>query len=151
MSYDLMNADDYGLSFSDEESGINEKIRAVFAESESDEIRAYAANILIGNIPTKKVNESVDDTFWLCGFHVKKVRFRDSDKDGNYTIMFGRSINGLCAYSTSSDKVYAALRCLVSVYGEPSKWKQGINVKIRMNAVEGSSGVGKAYSLEVIG
>lgn len=151
MNNDFINADDYGLSFSDEDSGINEKIKAVFADYESNEIRVYAANILIGNIQAKKVNESVDDKFWLCGFHVKDFQFSGSDRKGKYTIMFGRTLDGFCAYSTTSDKIYEALMSIVAVYGEPSKWRQGINVKIRMNFIENSSNGGKAYSLEVIG
>lgn len=151
MNSNLVNTDDYGLSFSDEYSGIDEKIQAVFSDSESNEIKAFAANVLIGNIPSQKVNESVGKTFKLCGFFIKDVTFRDERK-GKYTIMFGNDSNGLCAFATTSDKVYEALMLITAVYGKPAAWKKQINIRIRMNTVGDRSGDSnnKAYSLEVL-
>lgn len=151
MDYNLINADDYALSFSEEYSGINEKIQAVFPDSESNEIKAFAANVLIGNIPARKVNENVGKNFKLCGFYIKNVTFRDERK-GRYIVMFGNDSNGVCAFATSSDKVYEALLLITAVYGNPAEWKRNINVKIRMNIVGDSSGSNsnKAYSLEVL-
>lgn len=146
----LMNADDYGLSFSEEvNADINEKIKAVFADSETSEMKVFAANVLIGNTPAKKVNENVGKTFEMCGYYVKDVKFKDNDKIGKYTILFGHSSDSPCAFATSSDKVYKALMNIVAVYGEPLLWTKPIKIKIRMNTIDNSSG-SKAYSLEVL-
>lgn len=120
---DLMNTEDYGLSFSEE---VNEKIQAIFADTESQEMRAYAVNVLIGNIPAYKLYD---------------------DRTGKYTTLFGRSAGKPCAYGSSSDKIYNAVMMITAVYGIPAAWKQRIKVKIRMNTY---GDTGKAYSLEVM-
>ena len=143
MNTDFSSIDDYGISIIDDDE-VNEKIRTVFSEAESGE------NVLIGNITPKRISESVDECFWLSGFHIKNITFRESDRSGKYIILFGRNLEGLCSYSTTSDKIYEALMCITAVYGDPSKWKDAINVRIRMNTIETNSGNVKAYSLEVI-
>lgn len=148
MDNSILNIDNYSLSFLDED--IEEKIRAVFSESESEDLKVYAANVLIGNAPARKLNDSVGDYFKLCGFYVKDFVFRDSERKGKYTVMFGKKDNDYCAYSTSSDKVFEALMYIVAVFGEPSKWQNSIPVRIRMNQVNDKSGnISNAYSLEV--
>ena len=140
---ELFDTEDFALSFSEE---VSEKIQSVFSDSQTKEIKAYAANVLIGHIPAKKVNESVDDVFELCGFHTKRFRFKD-DHEGRFVTLFGFTAQKApCAYVTTSDRIYDALMKIVIVYGIPAAWKSGITVKIRMNALEN----GKAYSLEVL-
>lgn len=139
----LMNTEDYGLSFSEE---VIEKIQAVFADAEPQEMRTFAANVLIGNTPAKKLNESVGDEFELSGFYVKDTKYNDG-RTGKYITLFG-SLNGIpCAYGSSSDKVYNAVMMIVAVYGKPIAWKQRIRVKIRMSTYGDN---GKAYSLEIL-
>lgn len=139
----LMNPENYGLSFSEE---VNEKIQAVFADTESQEMRAFAANVLIGNNPAFKLNEHVGDEFEMSGFHVKDVLY--DGRSGKYTTLFG-SINGKpCAYGSSSDKVYNAVVLIAAIYGMPAAWKQRIKVKIRMNTYGNNDS--KAYSLEIV-
>ena len=147
----LFNAEDYSLSFSDEVT-TEEKIQCVFSDTQSHEMKAYAANVLIGNVPAKKLSDGVGDEFMLCGFHFKTFRFKDSDdnradRHGRFITLFGLKEGSPCAYVTTSDKVYEALTKIIVVYGEPAKWKSDVPVRIRMNALEN----GKAYSLEVIG
>lgn len=139
----LMNTEDYGLSFSEE---VNEKIQAVFADAESQEMRAFAANILIGNTPTRKLNESVGDVFELSGFHVKDTKYNDG-RTGKYVTLFGNMNGSPCAYGSTSDKVYNAVMMIVAVYGKSETWKERIKIKIRMNTYGES---GKAYSLEIL-
>lgn len=139
----LMNAEDFGLSFSEE---VNEKIQAVFADAEPQEMRSFAANVLIGNTPARRLNECVGDVFELSGFHVKDTTYNDG-RTGKYVTLFG-SLNGSpCAYGSTSDKVYNAVMMIVAVYGKPERWKQRIRVKIRMNTYGDN---GKAYSLEIV-
>ena len=146
----LMNAEDFGLSFSEE---VTEKIQAVFSETVNPDMKPYAANILIGNLPAAKLNEHVGDRFELHGYHVKNTAFSDG-RNGKYTTLFGRNPFGkqdeLCAYGSASDKVYKAVMAITAVYGTPDKWKDPIFVEITMNTF-GQSGSGKAYSLKVIG
>lgn len=139
----LMNTEDYGLSFSEE---VNEKIQAVFADTEPQEMRAFAANVLIGNTPAKRLNESVGDVFELSGFYVKETRYSDGHT-GKYVTLFGKNNGILCAYGSASDKVYHAVMMIVAVYGKPSAWQQPIKVKIRMSTYGDN---GKAYSLEIV-
>lgn len=140
---ELYDAEDFALPFSEE---VSEKIQSVFADNQTREIKAYAANVLIGHIPAKKVNESVGDTFELCGFHTKLFRFKD-EHDGRFVTLFGYTAQkNPCSYVTTSDKIYDALIKIVIVYGTPATWNNGIMVKIRMNTLEN----GKAYSLEVL-
>ena len=143
----LENPENYGLDFAEEvTTGITEKINTVFPSNESMQMKAYAANVLIGNVPAKKVSDCVGDVFNLCGFYVKDVLFRESNKKGTYTYMFGKKDNVPCAYCTSSEKVYDALKKIIIIYGEPKVWKQSIKIKIRMNTENDS----KAYSLELV-
>lgn len=139
----LMNTEDYGLSFSEE---VIEKIQAVFADAEPQETRAFAANVLIGNTPARKLNECVGDVFELSGFYVKDTKYNDGHT-GRYVTLFG-SLNGSpCAYGSASDKVFNAVTVITAVYGKPSSWKRHIKVKIRMNTY---GDTGKAYSLEIV-
>lgn len=139
----LINPENYGLSFSEE---VNEKIQAVFADTESQEMRAFAANVLIGNNPVFKLNEHVGDEFEMSGFHVKEALY--DGRSGKYTTLFG-SINGKpCAYGSASDKVYNAVMLIAAIYGMPAAWKQRIKVKIRMNTYGNNDS--KAYSLEIV-
>jgi len=136
------------LSYSDEQIpfGAMQKLQSALG-SGSGELKAYAANVLIGNVPAKKVNECVGEGFTLYGFHAKKVKFKNSGRDGMYTVMFGTSDKGICAYWSASDKIYESLINILYVYGDVSQWENGIPVKIRMNEVSN----GKAYCLEIIG
>ena len=149
----MLETEDYVFSFSESEEfdSIDEKIRAVFSDSKSTEIKIYAANGLIGNIPARKLSENVGKEFNLCGFYVKNTVFKD-EKRGKYTVIFGNDSSGLCAFATSSDKVYEALMIITSVFGNPSKWKNDIKVKIRMNILNDSLGKNnnKSYCLEVL-
>ena len=143
------NEEDYVLSFSDEtENGLNSLLKAVFSNADLKS-KAYAANVLIGNIPAKSVAESVGDEFNLCGFHIKDFVYnggQNKGKNGKYTFLFG-GCGTPCAYETSSMKIYEALQMITLVYGQPSAWGESIRVKIRMNMLEKG---GKAYSLEVL-
>lgn len=142
----LMNTEDYGLSFSDE---LNDKIQTVFSDNEGDDIRSFAANVIIGNIPAKKINENIGDVFGLSGCYVKEIQFKESSKKGRYLILFGRNSEGLCAYSSTSEKVYEALAAIISAYGKPSAWRKPINVRTQMYYIDDNGG--KSYSLEVLG
>lgn len=144
----MINTDDYSLSFSEEVNDeFASKVQAVFPDATAHELKAYSANVLIGNIPAKKLNECVGESFLLCGFYAKNVKFKDK-RIGKYTLMFGRCVNNKpCSYATTSDKIYDALVKIIAVYGDATAWKQGITVKIRMNNIDNDS---KAYSLEVI-
>lgn len=142
----LMNAEDFGLSFSEE---VTEKIQAVFSEKAEPNLKPFAANILIGNLPSDKLSDHVGDRFELHGYHVKNVRYSDGHT-GKYTTLFGTRRDELCAYGSSSDKIYKAVSMITAVYGTPDKWEQPIWVEITMNTY-GESGNGKAYNLRVIG
>lgn len=142
----FIDTEDYAFSFSEEVNlSTDEKIQAIFSKEQPREIKAFAANILIGNIPAKKLNDNVGDTFELRGFFVKQVKFKDNH-NGRYVTLFGYSETTLCAYVTTSDKVYDSLSKIVVVYGKPDIWKNGVKVRIRMNEIEN----GKAYCLEVL-
>lgn len=139
----LMNTENYGLSFSEE---VSEKIQAVFADTEPQNMRVFAVNILIGNTPAKKLNECVGNVFELSGFHIKDTKYNDGHI-GKYVTLFGSQDGSPCAYSSASDKVYNAVMMITAVYGKPETWKQRIKVKIRMNTYGEN---GKAYSLEIV-
>ncbi len=145
-NYNIPDANDFGLSFSDE---FNDKIQAVFSDNEGDDIRAFAANVIIGNIPAKKLSENIGHEFGLSGYYVKETQFKESNRKGKYIIMFGRNSEGLCAYSSTSEKVYDALSAIISAYGKPSTWRKTVNVRIRMNSIDENGG--KTYSLTVLG
>ncbi len=139
----LMNAEDLGLSFSEE---VNEKIQAVFAETVKPDMKPFAANVLIGNIPAAKLNEHVGDCFEMHGYHVKNVTYSDR-RTGKYTTLFGYAHGKPCAFGSSSDKIYQAVILITAVYGTPANWSNPIRVKIRMSTY---GETGKAYSLEII-
>lgn len=139
---ELLNLDDYGFSFSEEADA---KLDAVFGDSEADDLKAYAANVLIGNIPVQRVTNHVGLTFQLHGFHARNARFSDN-RTGKYTILFGRMDGQPCAYATTSDKMYSAVMAIIAVYGTPAGWKNGVKVRIRMN----QQNENKDYTLEVI-
>ena len=149
-NFELMNPDDYGLPFSED---VAAKIQAVFAEGVEPNLKAYAANVLIGNVPAAKLNENVGERFALYGYHVKDTSYQDGHT-GKYTTLFGtKQTNGNsepCAFASASDKIYNAVTFIAAVYGIPATWKKPIWVKIRMNTY-GDNGSGKAYSLEVVG
>ena len=143
------NTDDF--AFSDEIiAGAMQKMKSALGDSD-DKLKAFAANVLIGNTPAKKINENVGDEFKLCGFHYKDVKFKDKndgtkERIGKYTVMFGYCNGQPCAYATSSDKVYEAVTKILYIYGDPSNWNAGINVRIRMNNTDNVT----SYSLEII-
>jgi hypothetical protein len=141
------NTDEFAFSFSADEisAGTVQKLHAVIGGADSG-LKAFAANVLIGNIPAKKVNESVGDSFKMYGYYVKNFKFKENSREGKYTVMFGTCGGEPCAYSTASDKIYEAVLKIVCVYGEPSNWQNGIDVKIRMNTADNDM---KAYSLEI--
>lgn len=139
----LLNAEDYGLSFSED---VKEKIQAVFADTAAPDIKAFAANVLIGNTAAAKLNEHVGDVFDLTGYHIKNVTYQNGT--GRYTTLFGYQDGKLCAYGSSSDKIYTSVMLLTAVYGTPSEWRHRIPVRIRMDTFGNN---GKAYRLEVIG
>jgi hypothetical protein len=143
-----IDIDDYALSFSDDVSiGTMQKLQSALA-GHDNKLKAFAANVLIGNIPAKKINESVGEEFILFGFHVKSFKFKDNKKDGKYTVLFGtvKGGNMSCAYCSSSDKIYEAVMKILYIYGDVTNWDGGLPVKIRMNIIDG----GKAYCLEVV-
>jgi hypothetical protein len=138
--------DDFAYSFSDEiPIGAGRKLQAALSEKAGG-LRAFAANVLIGHIPSQRVNECVGEEFKLCGFHVKSVTFKDSGREGKYVVLFGYAKGKPCAYSAASDKLYEAIKCILYVYGDVSNWGDGINARIRMNTGDDV----KAYSLEVL-
>ena len=143
---DILNQDDFALSFSEEvDEGLTAKIQSVFPDTTAAELKAFAANVLIGHIPARKLNECVGDTFELCGFYVKDVMLVAGNQ--KYTVLFGHCGKEPRAYATTSDKIYEALSKIIAVYGSASDWKQGIPVRIRVNTLESGN---KTYSLEVI-
>jgi hypothetical protein len=140
------NSDEFAFSFSDElPFGAMQKIQSAFG-GENDALKKYAANVLIGNIAAKKVNENVGDEFTMYGFHAKKFKYKDNNRDGVYTIMFGYFNGESCAYCSSSDKIYESIMSILYVYGDVSNWKNGVTVRIRMNTISN----GKAYCLEIV-
>lgn len=140
----LMNTEDFGLSFSEE---VTERIQAVFSDSVEPDMKPFAANVLIGNIPAAKLSEHVGDRFALNGYHIKDVTYQDG-RTGKYTTLFGISQEKPCAFASSSDKIYNAVMLITAIYGAPANWKKPIWVEIRMSTY-GENGSGKAYSLEV--
>lgn len=137
------NESEFALLMNDEqELNLDEKIQAVFAPDER-ELKAYMVNTVLEHIPATKLSESIGDVFTLYGFCSKKVKFADGA--GRITLLFGRKADTTpCAYTTASDKVYAALRTIAMVYDD--ELLQGVKVRICMNAHE----KGKAYTLEVV-
>ena len=146
-----INTDDFVFSFSDEFSATTiQKLQSALSDDGAGfgKLKMYAANVLIGNLPAKKVNESVGVKFTLCGFHAKPFTFAKSGNKGIYTTMFGKEKNGdPCAYCSSSDKIYEAILKILFIYGDASNWNGGIDVKIKMNMLDEGN---RAYSLEVM-
>lgn len=128
----------------------DERIAAVFAPEEPS-LQAFTANVLIGNIPAKRLNDSVGEGFRLFSFYSKKIKLPDG-KEGKLITLFGKKETGKlsasepCAYTTTSIKVYDALKKIAMVYGK-CLTEKGVNVRIRMNKLDNDS---KAYTLEVI-
>lgn len=104
----LMNTEDYGLSFSEE---VIEKIQAFFADAETQEMRTFAANVLIGNIPGRKAQR-------ICWRYIRaewllRQGHKDNDgRTGKYITLFGSMNGNPCAYGSTSDKAQAT----------PHKW-----------------------------
>ena len=142
MDNNFMELDDYGFSFSEE---VNAKIQAVFADDEKQDMRKFAANILIGNENAARLNEHVAEEFELCGFHIKETRY--SDRTGSHTTLFGRRDGEPCAYGSSSEKICRSVLMIAAAYGMPSKWNAPVKVRICMDQY---GETGKAYCLEVL-
>lgn len=109
--------------------------KALMSMGKIDEAISYFQKAL-------KINDHDGNGFFLLGY-------AQAMSDKTYEAL--RSLTGLCAFATSSDKVYEALMIITSVFGNPSKWKTDIKVKIRMNIINGSLDKNnKAYCLEVL-
>lgn len=143
----FINEDDYGISFSEEAEN---KVNSVFAAFADSEIKSYAANVLIGNYAAKKVSDSVNDEFELLGYFVKSFKFREDNKTGKFTIMFGIKDGQPCAYSTASEKIYDSLIKISAIYGSFSNFTHGIRVRIRKEEIKNSNIVSIAYTLLVM-
>ena len=144
--------DEYDLTSIDEE--IDAHLFAAFTPENDGALKAHTANVLIGNIPAKRLNDCVGEEFQLFSYYCKKIQFEDG-KSGRLISIFGRNVKytagkrGLsspCAYTTTSLKVYDALRKISMVYGEKLS-ENGVPVRIRMNKLENDQ---KAYTLEVV-
>ncbi len=139
----LMNADDF--FFSDEDESLSEKIAAFFAKDNSKADAAYIANVAIGNIKPDRLNDAVDQTFRLCGFHTKKRKFQDG-KEGKISILFCRdNADKLKALSTTSEKVYEALSIISLIYRD--NIGNGIPIKILSYQTQKQ---GTGFTLEVL-
>lgn len=126
-----------------------DKLNALFSDSDNS-MKAFTANVLIGNLPSKRLNECIGETFILAGFYCKETKFRD-DKKGFLTTIFGKVNNEPCAYSTTSEKVLDALKKICVVFGKPDNWNDSVNVRIRKDDVQKSDGTSTtAYTLEVL-
>ncbi len=138
--------DDYDLdlAFKDSVDLFDEKIAAVFAPEEPS-LQAFTANVLIGNIPAKRLNDCVSDSFRLFSYYSKTIKMPDG-KQGKLITLFGKKQSQPCAYTTTSLKVYDALKKIAMVYGQ-SLPEKGVEVRIRMNKLDNDS---KAYTLEVV-
>lgn len=145
----IMNPDDFGLFVSERfDNALMEQIQSAFATTNAD-LKKYAANVLIGNTSACRLSDAVNQEFQLYGFHAKDASF-ESQKKGHIIYLFGmkeKPSAQLCAYSTTSEKVYYALKVIASLYGN-NMGKDGVHVKILMNAHDNDA---KSYSLEVIG
>ncbi len=128
----------------------DEKIAAAFAPEETS-LQAFTANVLIGNVPAKRLNDCVGEGFRLFCYYAKKIKLPDG-KEGKLITLFGKKDAGRyhspepCAYTTTSLKVYDALKKIAMVYGQ-NLTEKGVNVRIRMNKLDNDS---KAYTLEVV-
>lgn len=145
------NVDDYSLSFSDElPIGTMQKLQSALCGEDS--LKSYSTNVLIGNISAKKVSECVGDEFKLCGFHVKNFKYKNSERYGKYTVMFGTLSGNPCAYCSASEKIYSSIMSILYVYGDVSNWGGGIPVRIRMNTIDNGKAcsLDKAYCLEIV-
>lgn len=139
----LMNADDF--FFSAEDDDLAEKIAAFFPKNSPTADAAYMANVAIGNIKPERLNDAVDQTFRLYGYHAKKYRFQDG-KDGKICTLFCRNAsNQLRALSTTSERVYEALGIISMIYREHI----GNGIPIRIRSYQTGS-QGKAFTLEVL-
>jgi len=143
----IANTDDFAFDSEEISAGALQKLQSAINGNAGKELKAFAANVLIGNIPTKSVNEHIGDVFRLCGFNVKNFKYKGSGRDGKYTVMFGYDKSDKpCAYNSTSEKIHEAIMKILCVYGDVSDWNGGISVRIRMNTADGV----KAYSLEVV-
>lgn len=95
----------------------DERIAAAFAPEEPS-LQAFTANVLIGNIPAKRLNDCVGEDFRLFCYYSKKINLPDG-KSGKLITLFGKRIEKEygkrgtaepCAYTTTSLKVYDALK-----------------------------------------
>lgn len=139
----LMNADDF--FFSAEDDSLAEKIAAFFPKNSLTADAAYMANVAIGNTKPERLNDAVDQTFRLCGFHAKARKFQDG-KDGKISTLFCRDASGnLKALSTTSERVYEALTIISMIYRD----NIGNGIPIRIRSYQ-TSNQGKAFTLEVL-
>lgn len=138
----LMNADDFFFSAEDD---LAEKIAAFFPKNSPTANAVYMANVAIGNIKPERLNDAVDQTFRLYGYHAKKRRFQNG-MDGKICTLFCRDAsNQLKALSTTSERVYEALGIISMIYREHI----GNGIPIRIKSYQTSS-QGKAFTLEVL-
>lgn len=138
--------DNLGINFDEDFEELYDPILdSIYPNNNYSELKPFIANVLIGNISAKRLNNSIGYKFTLYGFHAKQVTFSD-DKIGRITTIFGITDNNeLCAYSTTSDKVLTACRIISSVFGDELT-KNGIPVIIR----EKKNDKGTSYTLEVV-
>ncbi len=122
----------------------DEKIAAAFAPEEPS-LQAFIANVLIGNVPANRLNDCVGENFRLFCYYSKTIKMPDG-KQGKLITIFGKKKTQPCAYTTTSLKVYDALKKIAMVYGQ-SLPEKGVDVRIRMNKLDNDS---KAYTLEVV-
>jgi hypothetical protein len=140
-----VNPDDFAMAGEDF-AGVT-KLQKILCD---EEMRAFVANVLIRNTPTKKLSEYVGTEFWLKGYYVENFTFKDESegkRDGKYTVIFGKIDNAKYAFSTTSVKILDAVQKIKLAYGEPSTWDRiGIKVRIRSNDNDGIL----SYTLEVL-
>ena len=70
----------------------DERIAAVYAPEEPS-LQAFTANVLIGNIPAKRLNDCVGDSFRLFSYYSKQIRLPDG-KQGKLITLFGKKRTG---------------------------------------------------------
>ena len=135
--------DDFTFSTSDESF---QKLQSALESGANEDLQKHAANVLIGNIAAKKVSDNIGVEFTLRGLYMKDITFRDSKLPGKYIVLFGQKDDVPVSYYSTSFQVYEAVKMILCVYGDVSKWGGGIPVRIRMNSQKDI----KAYSLEIV-
>ncbi len=138
--------DNFGIYYEEDfEEIYAPELDAIYPNNNYSELKLYIANVLIGNISAKRLYRSIGDKFTLYGFNAKQATF-DENKTGKITTIFGvTEKNELCAYSTTSDRVYTACKIIASVYGDELA-RNGVPVVICEKKNEKSI----SYTLEVV-